>query len=67
MGVIVDNALKELVVVRLERYHVPAVADGDIRILHHGPHLVPLHDPLEGSPRLFLQLVEVGPDLGQLV
>ena len=67
MRVIVDNALKKLIVVRLERYHISAVADGNIRILHYRPHLIPLHYPLEGSLRLFLQLVKVGPDLGQLV
>ena len=37
MGVVVDDALKELVVVGLEGYHVPAVPDGDVRILHDRP------------------------------
>ena len=67
MRVIMDNALKKLIIVRLERYHVSAVADGNICILHYRPYLIPLHYPIEGFPRLFLQLVEVGPDLGQLV
>ena len=65
MGIIMDYAGEELVVIRFEGYYVPAVPDCYVVILNYGPYVVPLHDALQGAPCPFLMLVKVGSYPGQ--